>query len=73
VSFQVITAASVNMAVFWYDAPCNHYPDDGAVSTSETSVSTRLHGPTSQKTFIFEGNCEFLKVFKFVRRIQLHV
>jgi hypothetical protein len=41
--FQVLTAASMKMTVFWDVAPCSLVeisgPDDGAASTSKTSVN----------------------------------
>jgi hypothetical protein len=50
VRFQVLTATSMEMAVFWDVPPCSlvdidrrssgaYYPDDGGRSTSETSVN----------------------------------
>jgi hypothetical protein len=59
--FQVLTAASMKMSVFWDVTPysliesnplCRGALMMEAASTSETcgSVSTRLHSTTSQKT-----------------------
>jgi hypothetical protein len=51
VRFQVLTAASMKMTIFWNVAIALMM---AAANTSETSMlSTRLHGATSQKTVIF--------------------
>jgi hypothetical protein len=46
---QVLTAASMKMAVFWDVAPCGLVEID----RSFRDASSRLHGATSQKTVIF--------------------
>jgi hypothetical protein len=46
-------ATIMKMTVFWDVAPCSLSLMMEAVSSYETSMSTRLHGSTSQKTVIF--------------------
>jgi hypothetical protein len=51
--FQVVTALSLKMAVFWDVAPCSLVEIDQRFRDAflnRHSVSTRLHGTASQKT-----------------------
>jgi hypothetical protein len=48
VGFEVLTAVSTRMAVFWVVAPWQ--------------TSAKLHGATTQKTAIFLGNAQLLIV-----------
>jgi hypothetical protein len=54
VRFQVLTAASKKLTVFWVAAPCG------------LTVSARLHGATSQETVIFVYSARQLNPFHSV-------
>jgi hypothetical protein len=62
--FQVLTAASLKMAVFWDVAPCSLVEGVSQQTPLKSRLtSSRLHGATTQKTAIFRLHCALSRIY----------